>query len=277
MKRDDHRHLSDAELVRAADGEPGRWSRRARVHLEACDACRTRAARFENTIAELARAQRDGLDASLPPITSSRALLRARIAETSAPEASFSSRIRFSGGWLAGALGVAALVAVAAVAGVLAFRHSGARSENPVQSTADAGVLPNRDFTPGVARPVSLQEICALPHEQVVKEVSPAQRRRVFEEYGIPSERSGEYEVDYLIAPGLGGEEDIRNLWPEPYHSATWNAHVKDALEERLHQMVCSDQLDLAVAQKAISTDWIAAYRKYVKAPPSAVDGGSEL
>ncbi len=116
-----------------------------------------------------------------------------------------------------------------------------------------------------------------MPHEQVVKEVSPSQREKVFEEYGIPSARSAEYEVDYLITPGLGGDDDIRNLWPEPYHSATWNAHVKDALEERLHEMVCSDQLDLAEAQKAIATDWIAAYRKYVNARPSSADGSSEL
>jgi hypothetical protein len=42
-----------------------------------------------------------------------------------------------------------------------------------------------------------------------------------------------------------------------------WNSRVKDALEERLHEMVCSGQLDLTTAQHDIATDWIAAYRKY--------------
>jgi hypothetical protein len=40
-------------------------------------------------------------------------------------------------------------------------------------------------------------------------------------------------------------------------------------LEERLHEMVCSHQLDLAAAQKAIATDWIVAYQKYVRAVPA--------
>jgi hypothetical protein len=38
---------------------------------------------------------------------------------------------------------------------------------------------------------------------------------------------------------------------------------VKDELEERLHQMVCSGDLDLPTAQREIASDWIAAYKKY--------------
>ena len=72
-----------------------------------------------------------------------------------------------------------------------------------------------------------------------------------------------DYEVDYLIAPGLGGAEDIHNLWPEPYTSRAWNAHIKDTLEERLHQLVCDGELDLPTAQRDIATDWIVAYKKY--------------
>jgi hypothetical protein len=88
-------------------------------------------------------------------------------------------------------------------------------------------------------------------------------RQRVLQEYGIPNARPEDYEIDYLIAPRLGGTEDIRNLWPEPYRTRMWNARVKDALEERLHEMVCSGQLDLHTAQHDIATDWIAAYKKY--------------
>jgi hypothetical protein len=93
--------------------------------------------------------------------------------------------------------------------------------------------------------------------------VSTLLRQEVFQEYGIANARAGDYEIDYLIAPGLGGLEDIHNLWPEPYTSPMWNAHVKDALEERLHEMVCTGKLDLSTAQRDIATDWIAAYKKY--------------
>jgi hypothetical protein len=62
----------------------------------------------------------------------------------------------------------------------------------------------------------------------------------------------------------LGGVDDIHNLWPQPYRVPTWNARAKDALEERLHQLVCARRLDLPTAQREIATDWIAAYKKYV-------------
>jgi hypothetical protein len=88
-------------------------------------------------------------------------------------------------------------------------------------------------------------------------------RAEVFEEYGIRNARAEDYEIDYLIAPGLGGTGDIHNLWPQPFKSEKWNAYVKDELEERLHQMVCSGDLDLLTAQREIANDWIAAYKKY--------------
>ena len=63
--------------------------------------------------------------------------------------------------------------------------------------------------------------------------------------------------------PALGGGDNIRNFWPQPYGAPVWNAHVKDALEDRLHDLVCSGELDLATAQRDIARDWTAAYKKY--------------
>jgi hypothetical protein len=40
---------------------------------------------------------------------------------------------------------------------------------------------------------------------------------------------------------------------------------VKDELEDRLRELVCGGRLDLAEAQRDISTDWIAAYKKYFR------------
>ena len=88
-------------------------------------------------------------------------------------------------------------------------------------------------------------------------------QRAVFGAYGIPSPQPGQYEIDYLTTPDLGGAESTRNLWPEPY-STRWNARLKDTLEQRLHQLVCAQKVDLATARHDIATDWIAAYRKYV-------------
>ena len=70
------------------------------------------------------------------------------------------------------------------------------------------------------------------------------------------------YEVDHLISLELGGSNSVRNLWPEPY-DIHWNAHVKDALENRLHSLVCDGTVSMETAQKAISTNWINAYKTY--------------
>lgn len=61
----------------------------------------------------------------------------------------------------------------------------------------------------------------------------------------------------------MGGTDDIRNLWPEPYSPATWNAYAKDELEDYLRQMVCEGKLDLPTAQRDIASNWISAYQKY--------------
>jgi hypothetical protein len=39
---------------------------------------------------------------------------------------------------------------------------------------------------------------------------------------------------------------------------------VKDELEATLARLVCSGRVPLAVAQRAIATDWIAAFGRYV-------------
>ncbi len=111
-------------------------------------------------------------------------------------------------------------------------------------------------------RNVSLAEVCTMAHEEVEVDVPAATRSAVFKEYGIAGAVPADYEIDYLVAPGLGGSEDIQNLWPEPYAAAAWNAHVKDSLEEYLHASVCSGKLDLRTAQSDISHDWIAALQK---------------
>lgn len=117
-----------------------------------------------------------------------------------------------------------------------------------------------------------------MAHEEVVREVPTELRQAIFHQYGILNSHAADYEVDFLIAPGLGGVEDIHNLWPEPYTATIWNAHVKDALEERLHEMVCAGKLDLSRAQSDIANDWIAAYKKYFHADrPLALRFGVEL
>jgi hypothetical protein len=60
----------------------------------------------------------------------------------------------------------------------------------------------------------------------------------------------------------------ISNLWPESHRTSPWNVQVKDRLEGKLHELVCSGQLDLKTAQDAIAANWMEAYKLYVSPNP---------
>jgi hypothetical protein len=111
---------------------------------------------------------------------------------------------------------------------------------------------------------VTVAQICTSGYAGSVRGVEHQQYVDVFAAYGVPyPEPSGAYELDHLIPLELGGDNSDRNLWPEP-SQPTPGYHQKDQLENRLHDLVCSGNLDLSKAQTAIATDWKAAYQMYV-------------
>jgi hypothetical protein len=258
------RHISDEDLVRSADGElSSRHAAEVEAHLETCWDCRARMEDIQASFAGFVRAHHAEFEAQLPPAAGPRALLRARLTHlASEPQAGWwrsAFPFRFS---LSGVATVCGPL-IAMTIGILWFQHSSHRKLTAGSLLFNAGATPNPNLTPGAIRQVKLSEVCSVRREQVVTDVPVSLRQQVFQEYGIANARPEDYEIDYLIAPRLGGIEDIRNLWPEPYRDRVWNAHVKDALEERLHEMVCSGKLDLHTAQHDIATDWIAAYKRY--------------
>jgi hypothetical protein len=79
------------------------------------------------------------------------------------------------------------------------------------------------------------------------------------------------------FSPELGGSNSIKNLWPESHRTSPWNAQVKDRLEDKLHELVCGGQLDLKTAQRAIASNWIEAYKKYVSPNPEQIMSFAQL
>lgn len=123
------------------------------------------------------------------------------------------------------------------------------------------GPLPRAEWTPGSVQAISREQACLSGGEAAETEIRPEQAATVFARYGILNPEPGAYEVDLLVPPGLGGTVTVDNLWPQPYSGGVWDSRVKDALEDRLQSLVCRGELELAVAQREISGDWIAAYK----------------
>jgi hypothetical protein len=129
-----------------------------------------------------------------------------------------------------------------------------------------SGSLNDIHKTPGVARTESKAVICTQK-TSTVRNVSEATKNKVYARYGV-SKRGGwckgGCEVDHLIALAIGGSNDPKNLWPQTY-TGRWNAHMKDRLELRMHDLICQGKITPQQAQQEMSNDWISAYRKWMK------------
>lgn len=121
--------------------------------------------------------------------------------------------------------------------------------------------LPDPTLTPGAIRAVTVHEVCTPGAAGKARAVSSTTKRAVYARYHV-TPKPGAFEIDHLISLELGGSNDVANLWPQPYFGQV-NAHDKDALENRLHHLVCHGEVSLAEAQHAMALDWTAALAKY--------------
>ena len=136
-----------------------------------------------------------------------------------------------------------------------------------------ADPLPDPHCTPGATNPQVTQgtigsTICASGYASSIRppeNVTEPEKVGSAAAYGYTGAfHTGEY--DHLIPLELGGDpNDPANLWLEPNDrvDATSTYNSKDVLENRLHDLVCSDRMSLSAAQHAIATDWVAAFQTY--------------
>jgi anti-sigma factor RsiW len=254
-------HVPEQDLLLAADGELSpRKMAKIQAHLAACWTCRARMKEIETTIVDFVQVHQRSLDANLPPPDGPRRIFQARLAEMAKTPEPY---------WWERALFVVrkrevVFVSLGLVLVVLIL-FSVTHSFRP--GTDDAGkrnaAAPDPGLTPGMTQPLTRAELCSGSDNEDAPAVPRAVALKVFAAYGVADPPPRAYELDYLIAPELGGTNDIRNLWPQPYRTVPWDAHAKDALEDHLHARVCAGSLDLATAQEDIASDWIAAYKKY--------------
>jgi hypothetical protein len=130
--------------------------------------------------------------------------------------------------------------------------------------------------TPGVTRKLTKKTICATKWGLDKRFVTAKMKLSVYHDYGLSGPRDDacvedkhgrKCEVDHLIPRSLGGADDVKNLWPQPFGTHPWNASRKDRLEVRVSKEVCKGHLTLARARKMMKTDYRKAYLHYFGAP----------
>jgi hypothetical protein len=143
----------------------------------------------------------------------------------------------------------------------------------PSSTAADPG-LPNAKVTPGALNPLVSQStvgstICVIGYTKTIRPpasyTSPLKYHQLHSGYSVAGDTAmADYEEDHLVPLEVGGNPtSVKNLWPEP-RFGSWSAAKKDRLENKMHLLVCSGQVSLAVAQKVFMQNWELGYAKYV-------------
>ena len=148
-----------------------------------------------------------------------------------------------------------------------------------VTINAAGAVLPDPRRTPGATNPAVNQSdigstICVTGWTATVRPSSTyttdLKVKQLASGYAYRGDTAtADYEEDHLISLEIGGSPtSVLNLWPEPYNTPD-GARVKDVVENKLHDLVCTGSITLATAQHAIASNWWSAYLRYVGAAPT--------
>ena len=257
------RHPSDEQILQFIDLELStNRAERLQKHLVACQACQNRYALIENRLKTLKEFYDAEEIVSSSRMAESRISLEKKLAEYGRNR----SRHGFLMPLFDARLPIAALTMLVVIGVAFYVGRRAWQSRSEILSSSRKMLIPDSSLTPGAVRPVTLSEICSVTeNDDLDPKVSPSTEMAVLKEYGLLTDTAAarNYQIDYLVNPQLGGTDDIRNLWPQPYSNSAWNAHAKDVLEQHLHRMVCNRAVNLADAQRELEVNWIAAYKKY--------------
>ncbi|MBF9068824.1 hypothetical protein I2501_12400 [Streptacidiphilus sp. NEAU-YB345] len=138
--------------------------------------------------------------------------------------------------------------------------------------SSDGQPLPDPRCTPGAVNPAVTQSnlrqtLCRrggyTAGVRPPRQVTDAEKRLNARSYGYTG-RLSDAEYDHLVPLGVGGDpNDPRNLWVEPpspgHVSGSGTANPKDDVESALHDAVCSGQVSLQAAQRAVASNWTTA------------------
>lgn len=137
-----------------------------------------------------------------------------------------------------------------------------------------ASDLPDAKATPGVTNPKVTQAnikstICISGWTKTIRPSASYTNKLKASQLKVDPYKSSQalntFEEDHLISLEIGGNPtDPKNLWPQHW-SAPYGAHQKDELENYLHRAVCTGKMTLVDAQTAAATNWVEAYKRYIK------------
>src|SRR5579862_3240829 len=194
MRREDQ-HLTDEQLVRAADREltPAEAGE-VREHLASCALCCKQRDLMAASLVDFAEAFRSAAHASPQLLAVSRAKLKARLSEA--------HNNQWEPAWpdFSGRSGVAVCVAIVLAVLLMRFAYGRFSFRGAQLATVEAAgpLVPDTHLTPGAIMGVSASQVCSAKVPVEHRPPSSLQRA-VFHEYGMDGAHPDGYEVDHLI------------------------------------------------------------------------------
>ena len=135
------------------------------------------------------------------------------------------------------------------------------------------GPNPDRRCSPGAYySKLTKGVICSASFRtSSIRNVPDSEKHQVEVEYGLaPKGYGSTLEIDHIVSLELGGSNDIANLYPEKASlpAGAPGFHVKDQIENKLHDIVCDGTMTLRSAQRQIAANWQALYKKVFGSTP---------
>jgi hypothetical protein len=122
-------------------------------------------------------------------------------------------------------------------------------------------------LNPDVTEATVGQTICIPGYAKSVRPATNYTRgvkAKLLREAGIDESRTSDFELDHIVPLALGGHpRKLSNLELQPWageHGAT----RKDALEVRMHALVCHHAMTLTNAQACVAEEWEGCAAKYL-------------
>jgi hypothetical protein len=123
--------------------------------------------------------------------------------------------------------------------------------------------LPNKMLTPGDTLTSNKAIFCKDNYAKSIVYVPLAAKIRVMKVYGYdPNLLNTQYRIDHFIPLYLGGSNAPQNLWPAPL-KGKYTVFMKNELQDKLFQLVCSGKMNIKNARFIILNDWTIGYQIY--------------
>jgi len=143
---------------------------------------------------------------------------------------------------------------------------NGVQLPNFIMPLINGGVsFPRKALSPGAVTTSNANIVCNLKPAATSHPIPPSLQQAAFDAYGYANPSlQNKYLVTFVVPLSLGGAMTQANIWPAAVQGTGFFELIQ--LDHILKLQVCRRFITLKQAQRALESNWYAAWLKYVVA-----------